>query len=110
MKRLWVTYLGTGLQAASADPQPLDLPPPSVHTQFANFVREMFTDVQLPVRQGWGWGRGKACIPPATPTPLTLPYILLYICTVHELCSRTVGEYRLCYGHRVHRVMALYAF
>jgi hypothetical protein len=55
----------------------------------------MFTDVQLPVRQGWGWGRGEACIPPAAPTPLTLPYTLLYICTVHELCSRTVGEYRL---------------
>jgi hypothetical protein len=56
----------------------------------------MFTDVQLPVRQGWGWGRGEARIPPAAPTPLTLPYTLLYIRTVHELCSRTVGEYRLC--------------
>ncbi len=56
----------------------------------------MFTGVQLPVRQSWGWGRGEAHIPPAAPTPLTLPYTLLYICTVHELCSRTVGEYRLC--------------
>ncbi len=55
----------------------------------------MFTDVELPVRQDWGWGQGEACIPPAAPTPLTLPYTLLYICTVHELCSRTVGEYRL---------------
>jgi hypothetical protein len=55
----------------------------------------MFTDVQLPVRQDWGWGRGEACIPPAALTPLTLPDTSLYICTVHELCSRTVGEYRL---------------
>jgi hypothetical protein len=30
----------------------------------------MFTDVQLPVRQDWGWGRGEARIPPAAPTPL----------------------------------------
>jgi hypothetical protein len=52
----------------------------------------MFTDVQLPVRQGWGWGQVEARIPPAAPTPLTLLYTLLYICTVHELCSRTVGE------------------
>ncbi len=56
----------------------------------------MFTGVQLPVRQGWGWRRGEARIPPAAPTPLTLPYTLLYICSVHELCSRTIGEYRLC--------------
>jgi hypothetical protein len=42
-----------------------------------------------------GWGQGEACIPPAAPTPLTLLYTLLYNCTVHELCSRTVGEYRL---------------
>jgi hypothetical protein len=56
----------------------------------------MFTDVQLPVRQGWGWGPGEARIPPAAPTLLTLPYTLLYIFTVHELCSRTVGEYSLC--------------
>jgi hypothetical protein len=35
----------------------------------------MFTGVQLPVRQGWGWGRGEARIPPAAPTPLTLPYL-----------------------------------
>jgi hypothetical protein len=27
--------------------------------QFTNFVREMFTDVQLPVRQSWGWGGGR---------------------------------------------------
>jgi hypothetical protein len=55
----------------------------------------MFTDVQLPVRQGWEWGRGEARIPPAAPTPLTLSYTLLYIYTVHELCSQTIGEYRL---------------
>jgi hypothetical protein len=55
----------------------------------------MFTDVQLPFRQGRGWGRGEARIPPAAPTLLTLLYMLLYICTVHELCSQTVGEYRL---------------
>jgi hypothetical protein len=30
----------------------------------------MFTDVQLPVRQGWGWGQGEARIHPAAPTPL----------------------------------------
>ncbi len=40
-----------------------------IHQQFVNFVREMFTDVQLLVRQGWGWGRGEACIPPAAPPP-----------------------------------------
>ncbi len=40
-------------------------------------------------------GGGRARIPPAAPTPLTLPYTSLYTCTVPELCSRTVGEYRL---------------
>jgi hypothetical protein len=33
--------------------------------------------------------------PSCGPAPLTLPYTLLYIYTVHELCSRTVGEYLL---------------
>ncbi len=42
----------------------------------------MFTDVQLPVGQGWGWGRGEASIPPAAPIPLTLPYTLLYCTSV----------------------------
>ncbi len=66
----------------------------------------MFTVVQLPARQGWGWWRGEAHIPLAAPTPLTLPYTLLYICTVHELCSRTVGEYRLS-GSAVTSLMPL---
>jgi hypothetical protein len=72
-----------------------------IQQEFANKVREMFTDTQLPVRQAWGWGRGEARIPPAAPTPLTLPYTLLYICTVQELCSRTVGEYRLRSTNRI---------
>ncbi len=42
-----------------------------------------------------GCGRGEAHIPLASPTPLTLPYTLQYICTVHELSLQTVGEYRL---------------
>ncbi len=44
-----------------------------------------------------GGGGGGGAHPPAAPNqrpPLTLPYTLLYICTVHELGSRTVGEYR----------------
>jgi hypothetical protein len=66
-----------------------------IHQQFANKVREMFTYVQYCVRQCIGWGRGEAAIPSAAPTPLTLPYTLLYICTVREQTSRTVGEYGL---------------
>jgi hypothetical protein len=30
----------------------------------------MFTDVQLPVRQGWGWGRGGGTHPSLHPPPL----------------------------------------
>ncbi len=41
-----------------------------------------------------GGGGGEVRIPPAAPNPLTVPYMLLYICTVNELCSRSVGEYR----------------
>jgi hypothetical protein len=41
-----------------------------------------------------GGGGGKRASLLLSPTLLTLPYMLLYICTVHELCSRTVGEYR----------------
>ncbi len=66
---------------------------------FTNSSRTLFAKCSQTysylLRQGWGWGRGEVRIPPAAPTPLTLPYTLLYICTVHELCSRTVGEYRL---------------
>ncbi len=80
-----------------------------IHQQFANFVREMFTDVQLPVRQGGEWGRGEARIPPAAPTPLTLSYTLLYIYTVHELCSRTIGEYRLGLYATYERHLAAYS-
>jgi hypothetical protein len=39
-----------------------------------------------------GGGGGKGPIPPAAPTPFFLPYRLLYICTVNELCSRTIRE------------------
>ncbi len=41
-----------------------------------------------------GEGGGKRASLLLPPPPLTLPYMLLYICTVLELCSRTVGEYR----------------
>jgi hypothetical protein len=41
-------------------------------------------------------GKGEAGIPPAAPPPYPArTYMLLYICTVHELCWRTIGEYRL---------------
>jgi hypothetical protein len=44
-----------------------------------------------------GLGAGGGAHPSCCPHPLTLPYryTLLYICIVHELCSRTVGEYYL---------------
>jgi hypothetical protein len=62
---------------------------------FTNSLRTFFAKCsQTYSYLGWGWRWGEARIPPAAPTPLTLPYMLLYICTVHELCSRTVGEYR----------------
>jgi hypothetical protein len=56
-----------------------------IHQKFANFVREMFTDVQLPVRQGWGWGQGEDAsllLPPP-------PYPAVYV-TVHLYSSRTL--------------------
>jgi hypothetical protein len=57
-------------------------------------------------RAGLGVGAGGGAHPSCCPHP---PYpdvhvnTLLYICTVHELCSRTFGEYRLrsCYCRMV---------
>jgi hypothetical protein len=41
----------------------------------------------------WGRAGGRRASLLLPLPPLTLLYMLLYICTVHELCSRTVGEY-----------------
>ncbi len=43
-------------------------------------LREMFTDVQLPVRQGWGWGAGGGAHPSCCPQP---PYPAVHF-TVHS--------------------------
>ncbi len=94
-------------EATEFDKQPLPLPTYSVQSTFntRQTLDAIFSNISLSLFAkcspslvtcvgGWGWGRGEARIPPASRTPLTLPYMLLYICTVHELCSRTVGEYR----------------
>jgi hypothetical protein len=65
---------------------------------FTNNSRTLFakcsqTYSYLSGRVGGGGGGRPASL--LMPHPLTLPYTLLYICTVHELYSRTVGEYRL---------------
>jgi hypothetical protein len=74
-----------------------------IHQQFANKVREMFTDAQCRVRQVRGWGRrGGEGVEAPPPAPCTL----LYICTVRELCR----ELLVNIAHRVHRVLALSAF
>ncbi len=64
----------------------------------------MFTDVQLPVRQGWGWGQGEAGIHPAAPTP-PLPCRTRY-CTpvqfanfVRELLVNIASEAEILYLH-----------
>jgi hypothetical protein len=64
----------------------------SSRTKFAK-LSQVHSTLEGSVRAG---GEGETGILSATPIPLPCcTYTLPYTCTVHELCSRTIGEYRL---------------
>ncbi len=66
-----------------------------IHQQYANKVRELY---RCTITCTAGWGAGVAGGMPASPPPPN-PYSALHstvhLWTFHELCSRTIGEYRL---------------
>jgi hypothetical protein len=86
--KFW-TYIYTEL--GNPIHQPEILPETWQNWMYCMYPRSSYTTDFLPASAPYN----SLLHAPAAPTPLTLPYMLLYICTVHELCSQTVGEYRL---------------